>query len=269
MRYFPRPLVLTAALLGLSSPLLAQDGFSSPSGVVKITGGEYEMKSVSVGNETIPLNDYRAGLIEKVGNLVLVAIYSGGTACPATFAWLDTTPGKVRLTETFGTCSDYAEVSSDAETVTVTMPSFDASEGRIAFVYDGHNVTREMMGLESSETARVAPKDANAWIGESPYEYVTAPEHEAALIADLGWDQLDELRNTIVIGSQEMVLDGNWIVGTGCRPHMCDTDFAAIALHLSSGGFIAAIKRDRASPRLLGTPTEALPNEIRKVMTSR
>lgn len=65
-----------------------------------------------------------------------------------------------------------------------------------------------------------------------------------------------------------MFVEGNWIVGEGCRPHMCDTDFAAIALHRGTGQLIAAIKRGGARPQLLGAPPEALPNSIRAVMVS-
>ena len=257
-----------AVLLVAPIPAIAADSMTSPSGEVRIVGGDMEMKSVSVGGSVLPLDDFRADLLDKVGNLILVAIYSGGTACPATYAWLDTTPGNIGLSERFGTCSDLYEMSHDAETVTVTMPSFDASEGRVAFVFDGREVSRRVLGLESSEVARKGVGNIDVWIGESPYEYLTARENEATLIRALGWESLDELRNTMVIGSQKMFVEGGWIVGEGCRPHMCNTDFAAIALHRETGQLIAAIKRDGARPQLLGTPPDALPNTIRAVMVA-
>ena len=257
-----------AVLLAVPAPALATDSLPSPSGEVRIVGGDMEMKSVSVGGRLFPLDDFRADLLDRVGNLILVGIYTGGTACPATYAWLDTTPGNLGLTESFGTCSDLYELSHDSETVTVTMPSFDASEGRIAFIYDGQAIRRKVLGLESSEVARRSGGNVDAWIGESPYEYLTARENEPALIRALGWESLDELRNTVVIGSQKMFVEGNWIVGQGCRPHMCNTDFAAIALHRGTGQLIAAIKRGGARPQLLGAPPEALPNSIRAVMVS-
>lgn len=257
------------ALAAVPLPALAADSLPSPSGEVRITGGEYEMKSVTVGGESFPLGDLRASLVDQLGNLILVAIYTGGTACPATYAWLNTTPGSLGLTDSFGTCSDLYELSHDSETVTLTMPSFNASEGKVAFVYDGRQVARRVLGLESSETAQQAQGDAEAWIGESPYEYLTAQETEAGLIGLFGWEDLDQLRNTLVVGSQEMVVDGEWVVGSGCRPHMCDTDFAVLALHRGTGEPIAAIKQDGQPPRLLGEPAAALPVAIRNVMVSR
>ena len=111
-----------AALLVAPVPAIAADRMPSPSGEVRIVGGDMEMKAVSVGGRVFPLDDFRADLLDKVGNLILVAIYSGGTACPATYAWLDTTPGNIGLSERFGTCSDLYELSHDAETVTLTRP---------------------------------------------------------------------------------------------------------------------------------------------------
>lgn len=145
--------------------------------------------------------------------------------------------------------------SHDNETVTVTMPSLNGSIGNVAFDYDGSTISERQLGLESSEIAQAAAGNPDAWIGESPY-------------AAIGWDALDELRRTLVVGSQEMTLDGGWIVGSGCQPHMCSSDFSAIAIHRESGGFLAAVKRDGERPRLLGSPAGPLPVEIRKVMTA-
>lgn len=260
--------LVLATLLVAPVPIMAEDMLPSPSGEVSIVGADMDMKSVSVGGRLFPLDDLRADLLDRVGNLILVGIYTGGTACPATYAWLNTTPGQLGLTEAFGTCSDLYELSHDSETVTLTMPSFDASEGRVAFVYDGHNVFREIIGLKSSAVAQAAVGNVEVLVGASPYEYLTAAENEAALIKSLGWDALDELRNTMVIGSQEMTVEGNWIVGEGCRPHMCNTYFAAIAIHRKTGQLIAAIKSDGVKSRLLGEPPDALPNTIRRIMVS-
>lgn len=258
-----------AFLFVAPTPTLADNILYSPSGEVRIVGDDRDNKSVSVGGELFPLHDLRAELLGRVGNLILVGIYTGGTACPALYAWLNTTPGTLGLTESFGTCSDLYELIHDRETVTLTMHSFDASEGRVAFIYDGHTIFREIIGLESSAVAQAALDNVDALIGASPYEYLTAKENEALLIKALGWDALDELRNTVVIGSQRMTVDGDWIVGEGCRRHMCNTDFAAIAIHRKTREFTAAIKRDGAKSRLLGEPPEALPSALREVMVSK
>lgn len=256
------------ALLLAAPAAYANDSLDSAAGPVRVIG-ENPSRSLTVDGKTVTTEEYAyINLVEKIGNLILVSLSQGGNACAATFAWLDTSPGAVTMTNPFGTCSDYVEVTHDSETVTVTMPSMDGSVGKVAYVYDGEIVEERQLGLETSEIAQAAEGNPDAWIGESPHEYLTAAELEASLIKTIGWDALDELRNTLVIGDQEMKQDGNWIVGNGCRPHACNTDFAAIALHRESGRFIAAIKREGAKPRLLGEPEEALPVAVRKVMTA-
>lgn len=262
--------ILGAAWLFLApSAATTEERFSSPSGVVFITGGPMEMKAVSVGGRVIPLGVHGARLVDKVGNLILIAINHGGMACPISFAWLNTTPADFGFSERFGTCAGEPEISYDRETVTVILSSANASEGRVAFIYDGSKITRQTLGLVSSRIAREALGNPEVWIDESPYEYLTALEHEAVLIEAIGWNSLDELRRAMTVGSQKMVVDGNWVVGSGCQAHMCATSYAAIALHRKTGGFIAAIKSDGVAPRLLGKPDEALPHEIRRILISQ
>lgn len=268
-----RPTIaFTAAVVAaITAPAYCEtvaDRFDSASGRVEIVGGPSEKKSVAVGPKILPLEDYYASFRERAGNLILIETSSGGFACASMFVWLDTTPGRVRLSEPFGTCSDSAEVTDNGASVRVTMPAGNGSAGFVAFDYDGSVVTERLLGLRSSAVAKRANGIPTAWIGQSPYEYVTAPENEANLIDLIGWDDLDALRNSIVVGSQKMTVDGDWIVGSGCRPHVCNTDFAAIALHKGTGSFVAAIKKDGERPKLLGKPTSALPADVRRVMTA-
>tara|TARA_Y100000815_G_scaffold258108_1_gene267221 strand:- start:664 stop:1212 length:549 start_codon:yes stop_codon:yes gene_type:complete len=182
---------------------------------------------------------------------------------------LDTTRGALRLSEEFGTCSDRIEVTHDSETATVTMPPLDPSSGPVAYIFDGAQVFERQLPLERSPLAAAAEGDPDAWIGHSPYDYLRAADYEPRLIALMGWETLDALRNAIAVGSQAMVVEGDWIVGEGCWPHNCAEAYAAIAIHREDGSFIAALKLDGERPRLLGAPRSALPPAVRSVLTGR
>lgn len=55
--------------------------------------------------------------------IVLVAEYSGGTACPATYFFVEVGSDALpRLSSDFGTCSDLPEISMDGQAIVVTMP---------------------------------------------------------------------------------------------------------------------------------------------------
>lgn len=259
-------LSLFAALLAMPSAWAFQ-AYDTPSGRAQIIELEGEGYMVAIGNQVIPLNTYsRSYLSTRVGNYILVSISSGGVACPTTFAWLDTSAGNVRLSETFGTCAEGGEVTHADGILTVTMNSYNASEGMVAFDYDGKTITRRVLGLEESDIAKAAAGNPDAWIGESMHEFLTAAETEADLIAAFGWDDLDQLRNSTIVGSGGMEADGDWIVGSGCRPHMCNTDYGAFAIHRQTGSLLGALKSSGEKPRLIGEPVGALPAEIREVL---
>jgi len=270
MRY--QSLVLTIPFLFALAPVPhAETGFESASGPVRIVDLA-GTTSVAVGDTVFPLvTNSLAALHTQTGDHVLVIYSTGGNLCPAQFVWLDTTPGSVGLSKAFGTCSEVAEVSRNGTLITVTMESFNASVGTVAFDYDGERITERVLGLQSSEvaTAAAAAGNPDVWIGESLHEYLGAAENEANLIASLGWDALDELRASTAVGSARLESDGEWITGSGCRPHMCNTDYGALAIHRQTGRVVAALRRSGEGPRLLGEPLGPLPNAIREVMTRR
>lgn len=146
------------------------------------------------------------------------------------------------------------------------MPSLDASRGMVAFDYDGKQITERLLGLRPSG---VSGDSADAWIDKSAYAYLTAPENEAAVIALMGWEALDAVRNASTISSEDQALsiDGNWLVASGCQPHSCNTSFTAIALHRESGKPLVALKLEGRSAALFGEPAGSLPTELRKVLT--
>lgn len=264
LRLIPMTLALSLALTGTA---LAEEAYDTPSGKVRIEGEFNQTHRLFVGNTVLPLEGYAsAWLGDRVGNLILIGMTLGGTACPATFAWLDTTPGKVALSDTFGSCSDTVEVSHDRETVTVTMPSMNASRGMVAFDFDGKTVTERVLGLQASG---VTGKGPEAWLGKSAYDYLTAPENEPMLIELMGWDALDDARHASTVSSEANSLreDGAWLVASGCQPHLCDTNFTGVALHLETGTPVVALKRDGEEGKLFGKPPSALPADFRRILT--
>lgn len=264
----PARLFRFAAILALAgTAAFADESFDSPSGKVHITGS-HGQRVLHVGNKAFDLGGSvaYASLREKLGNLILVSTSAGGNACAGTFMWLDTTPGRVGLSEDFGTCSDRIEVSHTSEVVTVTMPSMNASRGTIAYDYDGKAVTERMLGLEP---AGVSGDDPKAWAGKYAVDYLGAPENEARLIELMGWDMLDVARNSVVVTSEVLEEQGGYLAAGGCKPHDCGSTYGAIALDLETGEPLVALKQDGAKPKLFGKPRGPLPTRIRKVMTGQ
>ena len=144
--------------------------------------------TLSLGGQDFTLEAVYAGFGPQVGNLVLLVLPTGGTACPAMFAWADTTPGAVSVGTPFGTCSDLAEVSHDAESVTVTLPSMEAGKGPVAFRWDGKAMTTAQLAVPPS--GNTPAMGAAVWSGRYAYEFLTAPEWQDVLLGLMGKDDL-------------------------------------------------------------------------------
>lgn len=259
-----KTLALSIVMLAAATPAMSDETVSIPSGEVGIITQDDYSKVFVFNGKKFSLSAYHANIRDTTGDLVLIEIPSGGNACPSDFVWFDAT--NEDFSERFGTCSDYAALSTEGDVLTVTMPSFDPSEGEVAFDYQNGEITRRVLGLKSSG---IEPGDMDAWSKRHYNDYLSAPENEAALIEMVGWDDLDLLRRLSVVGAAEMKIENGYLLGSGCRPHMCNTDFSAMAVNMKTGEALFAIKEDGKKARLIGKPKEALPLNIREVMISR
>lgn len=67
-------------------------------------------------------------------DIYLIAVGSGGTACPAEYRFLTVERGKLTLSDEFGNCSDIPEVSEGAGEIVVKFPSNDGSVDTARYV---------------------------------------------------------------------------------------------------------------------------------------
>lgn len=179
-----------------------------------------------------------ADIESKLGDLLLVRLASGGNGCPAMFAWVRATPGQLKVTASFGACSDLAEISHDSETVTVSMPSMKPGEGRAAFVYDGRVVTKRVLGLQPSGAPPAA--GAERWIGRQPFELVKAAEWRSRFEALMGAATFLDAQRIINVSSP-VRRDGRWVTGFGCQPHACNSAVGAVAIEIGGDGVVVAL----------------------------
>ena len=251
---------ILAALLPVAAP--AQDGFEqqadTPSGPLSVSVDEEAfVASVTVGAETFTFPEVQYAFIaERVGDVFLIELSPGGNACAGNFAWLDTTPGQVRMTEPFGTCSDLFEISYDDQTITVTLPSMQPGEGSIAFVWDGAGPVREVpLGLPASG---IPPgSDPVAWIDQDrhPYDLVNSADWEPVLTELVGGEMLATLRETMQL-SDGFHRRGDWVVGIGTNKFSLDR--AGVALG-PGGRLLVAFQPADGETRIWGDRSAGVP----------
>lgn len=266
-------MILALALLwpGLAVAQFIEDGVDvgSPHGPVRIVETEDGWERFVLLGDRAFFRDgaYRyVALVDRKGGLILVQLSSGGTACPAEYAWLNVVADPPFATEVFGNCSDLFEVAADAETVSVILPAMAAAEGRVAFVYDGQSIRREVIGQAVSGIGPEA--GAEAWIGRYPFELFRAAEWRPVLVGLMGEADYVRAGDTIQLASP-MERQGDWVVGSGCIKFSCLEDHGAIALNLADGRVLVALRNAGRAPQLWGDPGGVMPAAIAEVLADR
>lgn len=256
---------LSGAVLAVALPamVMAETQIDTPSGVAVLEAAGSDMR-LSLGGKAFVLNGMAyASFRDRVGDVVLVSMASGGTACPALYAWLDTRPGMIRLTQAFGTCSDLAEVSWDSESVIVTLPSMVPGEGKVAFRWDGKVVTETALAVPKS--GMLSSAGAAAWVGKHPNELMEAPEWRGAFVALMGEVAFQDALRIIQV-AQNLEQDGNWVAASGCQPHACDVTLGAVAVSLTDGRIVVALWEEGVGVRVWGDVAGPVPQGVAEVL---
>ena len=109
------------------SPLeISEHRAALDTGVLEVVG-EMREQELQFASRAIRPQGFLYDLVQgfNLGDrqIVLVAEYSGGTACPATYFFVEAdSAGSLRQSDDFGTCSDLPVISMDGQTIVVTMP---------------------------------------------------------------------------------------------------------------------------------------------------
>ena len=255
---------LLVAAQTASAQFIAQDvDRDTASGRIEITDASDGFSRILEvgGTQFFADGSYRfVSVVAQRGALYLIEASNGGNGCGAEYVWLHTEAGTARLGPMFGNCVSLDTVTSDAETVTVTIQSRDAANGFVDFIYDGRRVIEQVAGQRSAGIGL----DAEAWVGRYPFEMFSDADWRAPLVTLMGEDAYRRAGNTIETAS-EMRRQGAWVVGRGCRSRQCDVAYGAVAIH-EDGRVVIALRTDEADLEVFGALNGELPTVIMDVM---
>ncbi|MBU2991972.1 hypothetical protein Q4555_14805 [Octadecabacter sp. 1_MG-2023] len=199
-------------------------------------------------------------VIDQHGSLYLVELMSGGNACAAVYAWLHT-EDPPRVTENLGNCAYQSEVLSDAETVTVIVPARLAADGRIAYIYDGKTVEEVVLGQVSANVGR----DPMDWVGRGPFELLADADWRADFVALMGEDDYAGV-GEIMAMSSGMETQGEWLVGAGSNPRVTGETRGVLALHLTDGRILVAVRESDGSIQGWGDLDREMPPMMERLI---
>lgn len=264
--------------ISASSPLLAEviEEYDASAGKVvleKVGGTDFELR---VGDQVFPISAssvsiWRPGLEgfdEVFGDTFLIWEWGGGSFCHGFFSWLNANGDRAQLTDSFGRCTDAAD-NMRLEGSTVKFDQHGRSnEGIVTFVYDGVGVTEQIQGLSDFDIVE-NPYDPDAWVGESAYNYLRAPQNEKFLLEMMSWEELAKVRSAPTVSGSSSLFseDEGWIVGSGCAQSMCSDVGAVVAISRETAMPFIAFKSWDADWKFYGDVPERMPNSVRSFLS--
>ena len=112
-------------------------------------------------------------------------------------------------------------------------------------------------------------QDASALAGHTIHEYLGSDAVAAQVAKLMGSDAYGELARSTDGPGGVFEPDGEYVVAAGCKRHMCDEVFYAVAIHNKTGRATIAFKGYEQKPRLWGDAPSRMPNEVARVMTNQ
>lgn len=245
---------------------LLTDKFYSSAGEVFIKK-RANTTTLVVGDQEIALDVFDAGLLAAKDDWFMLELYSGGTACPTSFKMLNTETAVPVLSKAFGTCKDGYNLVVKDQVIEVQTGGFPG-EGDVAFVYDGERVEKKSMGLLDHDDVG-NPYDPLSWVGKQANSYLMAPQNEGFLLEMMSWEELNGLRHATQVSGKHNAFqrDGDWVVGSGCAPSMCNMSGGVVAISIKTGKpFFAYRSWEDKKWSFLGQPPEVLPPSVRNAL---
>lgn len=130
--------ILSMAIFSLAAMTLTAhaEQVKTSSGVFTINGEKlsFQGKPIPLGEEIMYVNAVKTFVVGGK-ETVLFSQSSGGTACPATYFFVNIADGKAQKGKDFGTCSDIPVVKQIGDKVEVTMPK-STGKGKVKYVYE-------------------------------------------------------------------------------------------------------------------------------------
>lgn len=230
-----------------------------------VDSGDGFSRNLIVGEQVFFENSERrfVGIEDQRGSLYLISLSSGGNACEVSFVWLHT-DGGAGLGPEFGNCAPLTEVRSDAETVSVVMPSMTAAEGFVAFVYDGKAIERVVLGQQDTGV----PFEPGALVGRYPYEIFRDAGWRASLVSLMG-ESGYRLAGDVIATASPMEVQGDWVAGRGFNNRMAGSAYGAIAINRIDRRVVVAIRTEESGLQVWGNLTGATPEDVLVVLEGR
>ncbi len=219
----------------------ATDRAETSAGVAEILPlGPLETDALWIADEPValPLVVDHLDIAAQDGNLLLILLASGGTACPKMWAYVDAGADPIWVSEPFGRCHDDAQALRTERGIEVISPAIAPGQsGHLLYWLEG----RDIHEAQASSMSLGLPQVAQ-WEGMSPKLLVNDPAWEAWFLKRVGPVGLLALRDVFEQASL-LSWEGDWLVAEGCKAGECSARLGVLMLHKEGDRLAAAVQR--------------------------
>ena len=194
------------------------------------------------------------------GDVVLISFWSGGASCCHSYQLVRLTGQGEFATRIFGGHGfQPSNFVPDMGSISFRLErSFPASVDYLQVNYDGAEVIVTTVWENDSGVEIAGPgEQVLRWDGQRPTTIFDDPSERARFRAIMKNDDLDLLRTSLSVGG-EATISGGYLLGAGCWPHRCDSQFGFFAIEIATGKPFA-VYSDDCGQRLFGASEATLP----------
>ncbi|WP_460274129.1 hypothetical protein [Celeribacter sp. ULVN23_4] len=225
---------------------VAADRAETASGIAEILPlGPFQTDALYLADEPVdlPQSADHLDIAAQDGDMLLVMLGSGGTACPKMWVYVDASETPAKVSEMFGTCHDDAKVSLTARGIEVVTPSAKPDESADVTYWIENDAVHESLGPPKS----MGYTQVEEWDGQHPKLLVNDPAWEGRFLATVGPVGLLNLRALFEQASW-LHWEGEWLVARGCKTDACGYLEGAVALSRDGQAIVAVVDRSEFEP---------------------
>jgi hypothetical protein len=189
---------------------------------------------------------------EEAFDWALIEVRPGGNMCAGAVYVLQISPDFVTISEALRDCStgilDLRVLPGTIE-IDLFDPMLEVDLETVRF--DGRTLTRTDIRAPLVPAATGGGESVSRWLGTSAPQIFSDPAERSRFRTVMSDEDIQTLYQQMIVPNP-VTRRGDWIVGTGCMRHACNTNRGVWGLRLSDGAVAAAILDVGRGDRLFG-----------------
>jgi hypothetical protein len=197
-------------------------------------------------------------------DLVLLAVASGGNACPTLWQWVEVGAAGPQPQDAFGTCSEgLLDLRTEGDSVVIDMASFDPAVQKVSYAYAGGSVIETIVPFsDEGAVAAGAGDQATRWVGRHPMMPFEDAGERLRFKAIMTEEQVFELAGRVTVASEAYEADG-FVIGEGFDPNSGGDVAGLWGIRVTDGAPFAIFRTTGEEPQVFGLSDVDMPGAIR------